>query len=320
VSRAASLLLMLALLGGEAHARSGGSSQLAAGRGADARAQTSDGTVILRTPGPAELLIRGGVFNMGSDIPAVATAQAACRHEPLRSACDATMFADEMVAHEIMLSDFWIDRTEVTNAAYDRCVAAGACTAPAYGAARNWNARSDWPVTLVSWYDGQAYCRWRGARLPTEAEWERVARGWSDRLYPWGNVFNPKICNHGRFAISPIGASDDRDGFSELAPVGSFPQGRSPEGVFDLAGNVEEWVSDWYAPHYAEAEMVDPSGPATGDFKVARGGSFLSGRPWLRTTARAADLPSARRAWRGFRCARSRRNKLPTTPTPAGQP
>jgi formylglycine-generating enzyme required for sulfatase activity len=113
-------------------------------------------------------------------------------------------------------------------------------------------------------------------------------------------VYNPKIANHGRFAPDPL---DDVDGFSELSPVASYPQGRTLEGVEDLAGNVEEWVADWYAIGYAEADMVDPLGPETGDERVVRGGSYLSGRAWLRSGARDKDLPSRRKAWRGFRCA-----------------
>jgi formylglycine-generating enzyme required for sulfatase activity len=115
-------------------------------------------------------------------------------------------------------------------------------------------------------------------------------------------VFNAKILNHGRVAIDPL---DDKDGHLELAPVGSYPQGRTPEGLDDMAGNVEEWVADWYAQAYPEDDATDPRGPSIGDERVVRGGSFRDGRAWLRTTARGHDLPSARRAWRGFRCARS---------------
>jgi len=258
-----------------------------------------EGRVVLQAPGPDRLLIRGGVFRMGSDVPEVIAAQAMCRLELLSRLCENDRFADEMVAHDVMVQDYWIGRTEVTNAAYRRCVAAGVCKTPRYAAAAGWNAKDDLPVTLVSWYDAASYCRWVGGRLPTEAEWERAARGWNRRRYPWGNVFNPKICNHGRFAANPL---DDKDGYAELAPVASFPQGRTPEGVYDLAGNVEEWVADWYAPGYVEADMQDPLGPTTGDAKVVRGGSFKSGRAWQRGAARGRALPSSRRVQRGFRC------------------
>ncbi len=263
--------------------------------------ETRSQRVVLTTPGPDEVLIRGGVFRMGSTIPEIAVAQAVCRFEPLARECKPTDFADEMLAHDVMLDDYWLDTREVDNRSYQRCVDAGTCAPPEYEAAARWMGSPDHPVTLVSWFDARRFCEWRGARLPTEAEWERAARGWSGRTYPWGDVFNPKIANHGRFALNQL---DDTDGFAELAPVGSFPQGRTPEGVEDLAGNVEEWVSDWYLPEYPETDAVNPEGPESGDEKVTRGGSFLDARGWLRGAARGHALPSLKRPFRGFRCAR----------------
>src|SRR5690606_525588 len=116
--------------------------------------------------------------------------------------------------HTVMLSDYWIDRHEVTTRDYRRCVDAGACSLPGSGAAASWNEPPELPVTLVSWYDADAYCRWRGGRLPTEAEWERAARGWSERAFPWGDVFNGRICNHGRYSFDPL---DPSDGHAERA-------------------------------------------------------------------------------------------------------
>jgi formylglycine-generating enzyme len=271
-----------------------------------AEAATTDGWAVLRAPGPLEILIRGGSFTMGSDTPAVARARELCELEPRGKECSnrelfPSLFADELEPHQVVLDDYWIDRTEVTCAAYRRCTEVGVCRGPSNTAARAWTARDDYPMSLVSWDDATTYCAWRGARLPTEAEWERAARGWSARAFPWGNVFNPMVLNHGRFAFDPL---DDGDGFAELGPVGSFPEGATPEGVLDLAGNVEEWVADWYAPSYPEQDTVNPKGPPTGDVRVIRGGSFQSGRPWLRATARSFDLPTRRRGWRGFRCAR----------------
>jgi formylglycine-generating enzyme required for sulfatase activity len=273
-------------------------------RGSDDARQaghSAEGTLVLRTPGSLEVLIRGGVFRMGSEIPEIALAQAHCRLEPLGSECASDLFANEMVVHTVMLSDFWMDRYEVTNAAYRRCVDAGVCAAPSHSAGLAWTSSGQLPVTLVSWYDANDYCRWRGARLPTEAEWERAARGYGGRTYPWGDVFNRRICNHGRFSANPL---DDSDGYAELAPVGSFPQGRTQEGLHDMAGNVEEWVADWYQPNYPEADMVNPTGPGVGDERVVRGGSYLTARGWVRGATREHDIASARLARRGFRCAR----------------
>ncbi|MEM1030776.1 MAG: SUMF1/EgtB/PvdO family nonheme iron enzyme [Myxococcota bacterium] len=277
--------------------------------------------LVLRAPGPRRVLIRGGTFTMGATIPAVATAQTMCRAEPLGRACTATLHADELVPHPVRLRDFWLDRTEVTVAAYARCVEVGVCRAPPHEAARKWTARPEHPMTLVSWYDAQRYCGFRGGRLPTEAEWERAARGWSDRVFPWGDVFNPRLANHGRFSTVALDAGD---GFAELAPVGAYRAGRTPEGIYDLAGNVEEWVADWYAPGYDDGEVTNPTGPAVGDLRVIRGGSYRDGRSWLRTTARAKALPSTRRAHRGFRCAWDRRRdrlpriRFPLRPNGAG--
>ena len=264
---------------------------------------TTNPIITLRAEGPVGVLIRGGTFTMGSDVVAVIGAYEACTQEPQRERCRQNMFADELAEHQVSLGDFWLDRTEVTNAAYGRCVEAAVCAIRPNEGARAWTARGDTPATLVTWSEAVTYCQWVGARLPTEAEWERAARGWADRRYPWGDIFNPHICNHGRFALDTA-SLDASDGFAELAPVGSFPQGRTLEGIDDLAGNAEEWVSDWYAPGYPEREQWDPHGPEVGDHRVVRGGSFQSGQAWLRATARAHDLPSSRRAWRGFRCAR----------------
>src|SRR5262249_42239550 len=154
----------------------------------------------------------------------------------------------------VTLSDFWIDRTEVTVAAYEQCVTAGYCHEPPFstGAARL--KQPDFPVVLVTWFDAKRYCEWRNERLPTEAEWERAARGPSGRRYPWGNVWNASLANHGKSSWSDFRMGDTidaSDGFDELAPVASFREGRTTEGVMDLAGNAAEWVADYYVPQYS---------------------------------------------------------------------
>jgi formylglycine-generating enzyme required for sulfatase activity len=210
------------------------------------------------------------------------------------------MFNVEYAPHEVYLSSYAIDRTEVTVASYRRCVDAGYCAAPPFAEGGMRFDRPSYPVTLVSWQDAVTYCAWAGGRLPTEAEWERAARGPSSRRYPWGNVYDPFVLNHGRLDRDALDASD---GFLELAPVGSFPDGRTPDGIADMAGNVEEWVADYFAPEYPKESVVDPKGPETGEERVVRGGSYWHGRSRVRSAAREKDSATSRRPWRGFRCA-----------------
>jgi formylglycine-generating enzyme required for sulfatase activity len=262
--------------------------------------------LVLHAPGPAAVLIRGGVFVMGSPAEEIALAREQCVREPRGEDCGnrelfPSLFADELEPHSVLLGDFWIDRTEVTIRDYRRCADVGSCR-PLGSEGHGLAARADdQPVTLVTWDDASAFCRWQGGRLPTEAEWERAARGWAGRRYAWGETYNRSLLNHGRFAWDP---HDQSDGFATIAPVGSYPAGATPEGVVDLLGNVEEWVADWYTPAYGPDLAVDPRGPETGDVRVVRGGSYQSAAAWLRAAARSYDIPSRARAWRGFRCAR----------------
>jgi formylglycine-generating enzyme required for sulfatase activity len=260
---------------------------------------TAEGVVVLRSPGAGEVLIRAGAFTMGSED--LADAVSLCRLEPRRDECKEEWFAAEHAAHQVYLSDYWIDRREVSVARYRPCVAAGVCAAPPYAEGGERFDRPELPVVLVSWNDARRFCAWAGGRLPTEAEWERAARGAAGRRYPWGNVYNPFLSNHGAWAIDD---HDDRDGFLELAPVGSFPDGRTPEGIEDLAGNAAEWVYDWYAPEYPSADAVNPKGPDMGDRRVVRGGGYLHGRAWLRGASREKESPGERLPYIGFRCAR----------------
>jgi formylglycine-generating enzyme len=279
-------------------------------------APSAAGLAVLRNPGPKEVLLRGGSFTMGSDVAEIAHAMAVCRHdmgegEPDRvpaNRCREQFFSDEFPPHEVYLADVWMDRTEVTVARFRQCVAAGRCNEPPFAAGGDRFDQPDVPVVLVTWSDAAAFCAWDGGRLPTEAEWERAARGLTGRRYPWGNAYNPSLANHGRLrlVVDLVDLLDESDGFLELAPVGSFPNGRTPEGLADLAGNAEEWVEDWYAPEYPEASQVNPHGPDTGEDRVTRGGSYLAGRPWMRAAARQHRRPGDRMPWVGFRCARGR--------------
>jgi formylglycine-generating enzyme len=279
-------------------------------------ATTSEGTVTLKAPAPDAILIRSGTFTMGSsaaEIAQILTTDEETLAESLgicpsaldrrldNRTCVEHLFGFEYEPRQVFLSDFWIDRTEVTVGRYRQCVAAGRCREPPYAAGGKRFDRPDFPVVLVTWSDADTFCTWAGGRLPTEAEWERAARGLAGRRYPWGNVYNPTLSNHGKLAYDEIDADD---GFAELAPVGSYPDGRTPDGIADLAGNVEEWVADWFQD-YPKTSESNPRGPSTGDTRVLRGGHYGDSRAFLRAAARGHDLQSARRPYRGFRCARS---------------
>ena len=270
-----------------------------------ARGHSSERVLQLRTPGPHQVLIRGGHFTMGSSDTAIRTALALCQSGGTAARCDLREYVNEGPERVVHLTPYWLDRTEVSNGAYQRCIHAGVCPPAPYQAARSWRRQVHSPVTLVSWREASTYCRWSGGHLPTEAQWERAARGLTGRRFPWGTIYHPLLANHGR---SGRRTHDDRDGFIELAPIDKFYDGRSAEGILQLAGNVEEWVSDWYASRYTAADEVDPKGPPRGDTRVVRGGSFIHGASRLRGASRRHDLPTARRAWRGFRCARSQRS------------
>jgi formylglycine-generating enzyme required for sulfatase activity len=197
--------------------------------------------------------------------------------------------ADEGPERTIVLKTFLIDRTEVSAEAYGRCVDAGKCSAPAGGAGTS----GLLPVTGVSWHDAAAYCAFVGKRLPTEAEWEKAARGSQGRTYPWGE------------RLTCLRANYDACNREGPVAVGSLPDGASPYGALDMAGNVWEWTADWYAPdYYAAAADRDPPGPLDGTQKVIRGGAFNAPPRSLSTSYRSRSRPDARLKNLGFRCAR----------------
>ncbi|MBE2223675.1 MAG: SUMF1/EgtB/PvdO family nonheme iron enzyme [Anaerolineae bacterium] len=218
---------------------------------------------------------------------------------------------DEQPARPIELDSYFIDETEVTVAQYAECVAAGECRQPLaigenYYGDPNFD---DYPVIFVNWYDADTFCEWRGARLPSEAEWEKAATfdpaTKSKFVYPWGDLFdgtNLNFCD-----VNCTSANRDvnvDDGYRFSAPVGTYGNGRSPIGAYDMAGNVMEWVSDWYAfRYYSEGSDTNPMGPPEGEFKSFRGGSWLSTAEEVVSTARANFDPLVNQANLGFRCA-----------------
>lgn len=225
----------------------------------------------------------------------------------------------ERPRHEVTVSPFQLDRTEVTVAAYAEAVAAGVVSEPGCTPHDEWGEelcnyrhgdRGDHPVNGVSWTEADAYCRWRGARLPTEAELEFALRaGHPDGLYPWGDSPLPprRTGNYagdsapGTRAEGPVLTGYD-DGYALTAPVASFPP--DTLGVYDLSGNVWEWCSDWFGPdYYATSPAVDPAGPAHGERRILRGGNFYCIREELRTSERHHKRPEDEAVYTGFRCA-----------------
>jgi len=225
----------------------------------------------------------------------------------------------EAPRHRVHLDAYYIDRYEITNALFERFVRATnhRTSAEQEGDAgvslqkdgqwewakvpgATWRTPSgpgtkappDHPVVNVSWEDAQAYCRWAGKRLPTEAEWEKAARGTDGRRYPWGEIWESSRAN-GAITVKTT------------SPVGSYPTGVSPFGAHDMSGNVWEWVSDWFAKeYYASSPERNPTGPPSGSLHPVRGGSWVPNPTFLRSTSRLVYSPTNRYSDLGFRCAK----------------
>jgi formylglycine-generating enzyme required for sulfatase activity len=220
---------------------------------------------------------------------------------------------DEKPEREVFLDAFHIDKYEVTNAQYKECVDAGACNPPARISSPSHLSYydnpefDDYPVIWVSWDDAQTYCKWRGKRLPTEAEWEKAARGTDERLWPWGNSEPDEsklnLCDVN--CLYDWKESHIDDGYADTAPVGSFEAGKSPYGVYNMGGNIREWVADWFTPdYYRNAPDRNPPGPSSGIGKALRGGSWRSNIPVTLSTYRLWYDPEVKDEYIGFRCAK----------------
>ncbi len=279
--------------------------------------------------GMTQVFVPAGEFLMGSssaDIDAVVQDRVGYTRDS---------FKNETPQHKVYLDAFWIDKYEVTNDMFARFVAETAYKTDAEKAgggivldlgSREWKIAkgADWrhprgpstdinglgnhPVVQMSLNDGRAYCKWVGRRLPTEAEWEKAARGTDGRMYPWGNQPpSGRLLNFGdrNAYISTANLGED-DGYAFTSPVGSFPDGASPYGAMDMAGNAWERVADWYdEAYYAHSPARNPAGPSSSDYVIMRGGSWSSPAKYLRAAFRYRYLIANRSSGIGFRCASS---------------
>ncbi|MCC7206774.1 MAG: SUMF1/EgtB/PvdO family nonheme iron enzyme [Anaerolineae bacterium] len=289
---------------------------------------------------PTDLVfIQGGSFVMGTTPDEATRAIEDCQDRDAGIDCNISYTEDSTPAHPVTVNSFYIERSEVSHdqflaflnslgpSGYLNGCGGYACAAVQGGPTADPNAQASYmrldgvtfglttelyrnrPVTSVTWYGADAYCRSIGRRLPTEAEWERAARGLEGRLYPWGNAWDPERARTSR----PANAGGPE-------PVDSFRTGITPEGVYNLAGNVSEWVSDWYsATYYREvpANVIDPKGPVSGSRKVFRGGDWDALPLFARSVHRRDEDPLRPRGYIGFRCAA---DLTSVTATPAGAP
>jgi formylglycine-generating enzyme required for sulfatase activity len=215
---------------------------------------------------------------------------------------------DEKPVHEVQLDAYYMDVYEATNQSYKACMDAGLCgapigrgsyTVPDYFTSTEY---ANYPVIYMAWEQARVYCAWRGARLPTEAEWEKAARGTDQRIYPWGDGIDNSLANYGRETSgeAPAGNTD-----SGTSAVGSFKLGISPYGMHDMAGNVLEWVADWYdTGYYAQSPASNPQGPETGVVRGLRGGAWVLREDMLRSSHRDGADPRNKTGMVGMRCAR----------------
>jgi len=290
---------------------------------------------------PTELVnIPGGTFIMGTDLAEATRAIEDCRDRDGGTGCDISFTTDSIPPHSVTVNSFALERFEVTYQQYVDFLNAlgprshlngcgGQPCAAVQGQGVGERPRSfiafdgtrysvttelylNRPVAYVTWYGADAYCKFIGRRLPTEAEWEYAARRPDGRLYPWGNAWDPTRARTSR--PQNMGGPE---------PVNAFPNGISADGIYNLAGNVSEWVQDWYSPTYygeqaANPGVIDPQGPPSGTLKVHRGGSWDALPLFARTVHRGDRDPLSPELFIGFRCAASPQAAAPIVPV--GQP
>lgn len=271
------------------------------------------GDILIRPIDGATLVyVPAGTFTMGIDYEEARAVQAMCKKYSGANAisvCQPGSFTNEQPAHAVSLAGFWLDQTEVTNGRYRQCAAAGACTLPAELGSNSREsyypdpAFANYPVVWITRDQAAEYCAWVGGRLPTEAEWEYAARGPESLTFPWGNEFDGSRLNYCDVNC-PVGLADPEydDGYADTAPVGSYPGGASWVGALDLAGNVREWVADWFSYYPADAQS-NPTGPVEGQSRIPRGGSWLDIPADARSSNRGENEPNYTRHKVGFRCA-----------------
>ncbi|NDJ78587.1 MAG: SUMF1/EgtB/PvdO family nonheme iron enzyme [Chloroflexi bacterium] len=270
----------------------------------------------VRPPVQANMVyVPDGYFRMGTTMPEYNEALRLCDQAGVSNCSQ--YFNDELPDRLVYTDAFYIDVYETTNAEYAQCVAAGVCRTPREFSAYSYPSYygnplyDNYPVVHVSWYDAQTYCQWRGARLLTEAEWEKAAR-WNPvngdvTVWPWGDHIDSgsrlNLCDElcafsGRYPV--------RDGYTDIAPVGSYPSGASPVGAYDMSGNVWEWVADFYDEgYYSYGSSTNPLGPYSAQEVVRRGGSFNNPAPFTRSANRAGDDPNTQEHRIGIRCGSS---------------
>ena len=259
-------------------------------------------TQISPKDGMVAVYVPAGEFRMGSTDEEIDDIYNEC-YDDIEMPCQREWFESEMPAHNVYLDDFWIDQTEVTNKKYQMCMEEGGCmplmsnesyTRDSYFGNSIYD---NFPVVYVDWHMASAYCEWAGRRLPTEAEWEKAARGTDGRVYPWGK----KLPSGGLLNFSSIR--------NDTTEVGSYPAGASPYGALDMAGNVQEWTADWYDKgYYSISPVENPQGPSSGEYRAIRGCGWGDSVDFtLRSTSRGGDKPvlPSLRFYLGFRCAAS---------------